>query len=63
MAGVSRSVGMELEVVVMVSSATEFNTSGVVPAVDLALQTVNNCSLPFKLSYSTILDSQVGELK
>ena len=49
----------ELEVVMMVSSAAEFNTSGVIPAVDLALQTINNWSLPFHLSYNTILDSQV----
>lgn len=63
MAGVLMSVGVELEVVVMVSSAAQFNTSGVIPALDLALQNVNNCSFPFNLSYSTILDSEVYVLK
>ena len=63
MVEVPRSVGVELELIVMVSSAAQFNTSGVIPAVDLALQTVNNWSLPFNLSYSTILDSEVSELE
>ena len=63
MAGVPKSAGVDLEVILMVSSAAQFNTSGVIPAVDLALQTVNNWSLPFNLSYSTVLDSQVHELR
>ena len=50
---------LQLEVVVMVSSAAEFNTSGVIPAVDHALKMVNNWSLPFNLSYGDILDSKV----
>ena len=61
--GVPKNVSVELEIVVMVSSAAQFNTSGVIPAVDLALQTVNSWPLPFNLSYSTILDSQVHEFK
>ena len=53
-------LGLELEMVVMVSYADVFNTSQVIPAVDLALEAVNNWSLPFSLSYDTILDSDVS---
>ena len=62
MVGVPRSVAVELDMIVMISSAAQFNTSGVIPAVDHALNRVNNWSLPFNLSYSTILDSQVSEV-
>ena len=48
-----------LEFLLVVSSAAEFNTSGVVPAVDLALQNTSTWSLSFNLSYHTILDSKV----
>ena len=48
-----------LEFLLVVSFVSEFNTSGVVPAVNLALQSASNWSLPFKLSYHTILDSKV----
>ena len=47
------------EFLLVVSSTAEFNTSGVFSAVKLALQGVENLSLPFSLSYSTILDSKV----
>ena len=58
-AGVPQVFGHELEMILMVSSAAQFDTSGVIPVVDLALEMVNNWSLPFNLSYTTILDSQV----
>lgn len=51
--------GEELELVVMMSNADVFDTSQVIPAVNLALEAVNNWSLPFTLSYNTALDSQV----
>ena len=50
---------LHLEVVVMASSAAEFNTSGVIPVIDHALETVNNWSLPFNLSHGDSLDSKV----
>ena len=61
-AGVSLVAAVDLEMILMVSSAARFNTSGVIPTVDLALQTVNNWSLPFNLSYSTIFHSEASEL-
>ena len=48
-----------LEFLLVVSSVSEFNTSGVVPAVNLALQSASNWSLSFNLAYHTILDSKV----
>ena len=52
-------LGHELVVVVMVSSADVFDTSQVIPAVDLAFEDVKDWSLPFNLTYNTALDSQV----
>lgn len=50
-----------LHILLAVSSASEFNTMGVIPAVDLALEAVNNRSKLFKLSYNrTVLDLQVS---
>ena len=50
-----------LHILLVVSSAAEFNTTGVVPAVDLALEAVNNRSKLFQLSYNnTVLDLEVN---
>ena len=54
------ALGVELELVVMVSNADVFDTSQVIPAVNLALEAVNNWSLPFTLSYNATLHSQVS---
>ena len=63
MIGGLSSADTNFEVVVMVSSAAEFNTSGVIPDMDLALDMVNSWSLPFNLSYNATWDSKVNKLK
>ena len=50
-----------LHILLVVSSAADFNTTGVAPVVDLALEAVNNRSNSFIVSYnSTVLDLQVN---
>ena len=50
------------KILVLTSSSSMFNTSGVLPAVDLALSLINSSLLlnESTLSYSTVLDSQVS---
>ena len=50
-----------LHILLAVSSAAEFNTKGVIPAVDVVLEVVNNKSEFFNLSYNnTALDLKVN---